>query len=81
MTGEQIRAARSLLGWTANDLAAESGISYPTVQRLDSTQGKLSGRHGTIEAIRGALVANGIQFLESGDTANGLGVALKQTDT
>lgn len=77
MTGEQIRAARSLLGWTANDLATKSGVSYPTVQRLDSTKGKLSGRHDTIEAIRSALSGGGVQFLESGDVATGPGVALR----
>lgn len=76
MTGEQIRAARSLLSWTANDLAAKSGVSYPTVQRLDSTRGKLSGRHDTIEAIRSTFAASGIQFLESGDVATGPGVCL-----
>ena len=77
MNGEQIRAARALLGWTATDLARESGISYPTIQRIDSTKGSLSGRYETIEAIRKALEAKGIQFLENGETALGAGVVLK----
>lgn len=80
MTGEQIRAARSLLGWTANDLAEKSGVSYPTVQRLDSTKGMLSGRHDTIEAIRNALSASGIRFIESGDVATGPGVTLQKPE-
>lgn len=85
MTGEQIRAARSLLGWTATNLAERSGISYPTIQRLDSTKGTLSGRHDTILAIRTTLSAAGIQFLDAGDSAKGAGVALvvagEATDT
>ena len=80
MTGEQIRAARALLGWTANDLASKSGVSYPTIQRLDSTKGTLSGRHDTIETIRSALLAAGVRFLEKGDLASGIGVSLVSDD-
>jgi len=77
MHGENIRAARAILGWTANDLAKAAGISYPTIQRLDATRGKVSGRYDTIEAIRNTLEAQGIQFLESGTVALGAGVALR----
>ena len=77
MLGEQIKAARALLGWTAADLAERSGISYPTVQRLDATKGPVGGRHETVEAIRKALEAEGVQFLETGQVAGGSGVALK----
>lgn len=76
MDGEQIRAARSLLGWTAADLAERSGVSYPTVQRLDATKGQVGGRHETVEAIRKALEAGGVQFLDAGSVAGGPGVAL-----
>lgn len=78
MEGEQIRAARALLGWTAADLAEQSGVSYPTVQRMDATRGQVSGRHETVEAIRKALEARGIQFLESGQVAAGPGVAVRE---
>ena len=78
MLGEQIKAARALLGWTASDLAEKSGVSYPTVQRLDATKGPVGGRHETVEAIRKALEAGGVQFLEKGNAAAGSGVALKE---
>ncbi len=77
MTGEQIRAARALLSWKAADLARASSVSVPTIQRIDSTKGKVAGRYETIEAIRKALEAQGIQFLDTGETALGAGVALK----
>lgn len=77
MTGEQVRAARALLGWTAEKLASESGISYPTIQRLDATQGQVGGRHATVEAVRKALEGAGIEFLGVGDPASGVGVCLK----
>jgi len=75
MNGEQIRAGRALLGWSAADLAARAGISYPTMQRIDATRGPVTGRYETIEAIRRALEAQGIQFLEGGQVAAGPGVA------
>lgn len=77
MQGEQIRAARALLGWTAADLAEKSGVSYPTIQRLDATKGPVGGRFETVDAVRKALENAGIQFLEAGGTAAGPGVALK----
>lgn len=77
MQGEQIRAARALLGWTAADLAERSGISYPTIQRLDATKGPVGGRFETVDAVRRALEAAGIQFLEAGGVSAGVGVALK----
>lgn len=76
MIGEQIRAARALLGWTANDLAERSGVSYPTVQRLDATRGPVSGRFETVEAIRKTFEANGVQFLEANETSKGAGVSI-----
>ena len=77
MNGEQIRAARMLVGWTAADLAVSAGVSYPTMQRLDATKGPVGGRHETVEAIRKALEAQGIQFLEAGQVADGPGVAVR----
>lgn len=77
MDGEQIRAARALIGWTAADLAKASGVSYPTVQRMDATKGRVSGRHDTVEAIRSALETQGVQFLDIGHVAGGPGVALR----
>ena len=78
MDGEQIRAARMLLGITAQDLAEMAGVSVPTMQRMDSARGTASGRHETVEKVRTALEAQGIQFLDEGDTSRGRGVALKR---
>jgi hypothetical protein len=36
VAGPQIRASRALLGWTAARLAAESGVSYSSVQRAET---------------------------------------------
>jgi transcriptional regulator with XRE-family HTH domain len=80
MIGEQIRAGRALAGLSAVELAEKSGISYPTIQRLDATRGPVSGRYETVEAIRLALEAEGVQFLEAGEVAAGPGVTLRARD-
>ena len=77
MTGEQIRAARALLKWSARRLADESGVGWATVQRLESKDGPLAGYEQTHFALRAALETHGIQFLVTGGIAKGPGVALK----
>ncbi|WP_170577993.1 helix-turn-helix transcriptional regulator [Ruegeria arenilitoris] len=72
----QIKAARALLAWSQMDLAERSGISYPTIARLETKDGPIGGRKDTANAIRATLEAQGIQFLDDGDTANGPGVVL-----
>lgn len=80
MTGEQIRAARTLLGWTAAELGEKAGVSYATIQRIDAAQGPVGGRHATVEAVRSVLEGAGVQFLRNGDVSRGDGVALKTSD-
>ncbi|WP_245759255.1 helix-turn-helix domain-containing protein [Tranquillimonas alkanivorans] len=72
-----MKAARSLLGWSQRDLAGKSGISYPTIARLESQDGPLGGRNGTADAIRTALEGAGVEFLDAGPEG-GPGVRLKR---
>lgn len=60
----QVKAARALLGWSQRDLARESGISVPTIMRLEAGDGDLGGRQTTVAAIRQALEAAGVEFIE-----------------
>ena len=70
----QIKAARALLGWSQDDLAARSGVSQPTIKRLEAEGGELGGRAETGEKIRRALQKAGIEFT-NGD---GPGVRLRK---
>ena len=47
--------ARALLGWSQADLAERSGVSEPTVARLEFVHGELGGREGTTHKIRAAI--------------------------
>lgn len=52
ITIRQVKAARALLGWSQSDLARHSGVSEPTIARLEAADGELGGREETIQRIR-----------------------------
>lgn len=68
----QVKAARALLAWSQEDLAEASGVSIPTVARLEAADGPVGGRVATVEAIKTALEKAGVTFLE--DDGQGTGV-------
>jgi transcriptional regulator with XRE-family HTH domain len=72
----QIKAARALLGWSQEKLAATSGVSIPTVKRLEAADGALGGRPETGEKLRTALENGGIVFLD--ENGGGPGVRLRK---
>jgi transcriptional regulator with XRE-family HTH domain len=76
ITTRQVKAARALLGWSQADLARHSGISEPTIARLESSDGALGGRENTAEKIRGAVEKAGIEFIN--ENGGGAGVRLRK---
>ncbi len=75
MKPEQIRMARAALGLGVRELAELAGVSFTTISRFET--GKSGLQHSTAEALRKALEAQGVQFLDAGAVALGAGVALK----
>jgi transcriptional regulator with XRE-family HTH domain len=75
LTSEQIRAARALLRWEQKDLALASGVSLPTIKRLEAKPGLLNAHGPTINALRHALSDAGIQFIP--ENGGGPGVRLR----
>jgi predicted transcriptional regulator len=63
ITSEHIRAARALLRWEQRDLAQASGVSLPTIKRLEVIPGILAAHSSTITALRDALESAGIEFI------------------
>jgi predicted transcriptional regulator len=72
----QLKAARELVAWSQEDLAEKSGVSLPTIQRLEAADGDLGGRPVTGEKIIAALEKAGVEFLDDGQ-----GVRLKSPKT
>ncbi len=66
ITIKQIRAARALLGWSQEELAVKSGVSYPTIARIEAADGKIGGRPDTAAKIISALELAGVEFTNGG---------------
>lgn len=62
ISSEQVRAARALLRWEQRDLAEASKVSLPSIKRLETTPGTLAAQERTVEAIRAAIEAAGVEF-------------------
>lgn len=80
ITAAQMRAARALLGIDQRTLAELSGVSLPTIQRMEASEGNVRGVVDTLTKVVEALSAAGIELL--GDNApspgGGRGVRFKQ---
>lgn len=66
--------ARSALRISVRELAEKAGVSFMTINRFETEKGGM--QHSNAEAVRKALEAEGIQFIDNGDTADGSGVVL-----
>jgi transcriptional regulator with XRE-family HTH domain len=75
-SGSQIRAARGLLGWSASQLAEHAEVTLRTIQRFETLEGVPPSRTGTLDKVRAALEAQGIEFL--GDPDKSPGVRLRR---
>ena len=73
----QIKAARALLAWSQDDLAAAAEVSIPTIKRLEAQDGPLGGRNETGKKIISALESGGVEFLD--ENGGGPGVRLRKT--
>lgn len=80
ITGPQMRAARALLGIDQKALAELSGISLPTVQRMEASPGVVRGTVDTLTKVVEALAAAGIELIgdNAKSDAGGRGVRLRE---
>ncbi len=77
LTSDQIRAARALLRWSAEDLARMSALGVTTVRRAELKVGQTSLTTANDLAIRHALEAAGVEFIDA--NGGGPGVRLRST--
>jgi transcriptional regulator with XRE-family HTH domain len=74
ITPAQCRAARALLDWTQQYLADQARVGIVTVRQLEA--GVSEPRRATLEVIRGALEAAGVEFIDG--NGSGPGVRLRR---
>ena len=79
ITAAQLRAARVLLGIDQRRLAELSGLSVPTIQRMEASETMVRGNVDSLVKLIAAFDAAGIEMIDEGAASNsqGRGVRLK----
>ena len=80
ITSAQLRAARALAGIDQRQLALKSGLSVPTIQRMEASEGVIRGNVDSLMKLIGALEASGIVLIgeHAASPDGGRGVRLKR---
>ena len=80
ISSNQMRAARALLGIDQRKLAELAGVSLPTIQRMEASDGTVRGVVGTLMKVIDALDAAGVELIgnEQPSQGRGRGVRLKE---
>ena len=71
ITAAQMRAARALLGLDQRQLADMSGVSLPTIQRMEASDGNVRGVVDTLTKVVEAFSEAGVELI--GEQAPSLG--------
>ena len=81
ISAPQLRAARALLGIDKRQLADLAGLSVPTIQRMEASNGVVRGNVDSLMKLVGALDAAGIELIGEKAPSNGggRGVRLKSS--
>ena len=80
ISSAQIRAARALLGIDQRKLAELSGLSVPTIQRMEASEEVVRGNVDSLMKLIAALNAAGIELIGHGGASagGGRGVRFKE---
>ena len=74
-----MKAARALLGIDQRDLAAISGLSLPTIQRMESSKGRVRGNVDSLTKVVDSIESAGVGLINKHAVSSdgGCGVRLK----
>ena len=80
ISAPQLRAARALLGIDQRQLADLAGLSVPTIQRMEASEGVIRGNVDSLMKLIAAIDAAGIELIAEGvvSRGGGRGVRLKE---
>ncbi len=73
ITAAQVRAARALLGLDQRRLAEAAGLSLPTIQRMEASDGQVRGNVDSLVKLVDALERAGVELIGEGATSTGQG--------
>jgi transcriptional regulator with XRE-family HTH domain len=73
ISAAQLKAARALLGIDQKELAQLSGLSLPTIQRMEGSDGVIRGNVESLMKLLEALDRLGVIVIRSGEISEGTG--------
>ena len=76
LSAAQLRAARALIGLDQKTLAERAGVSLPTIQRMEASDGNVRGNVDTLTKVVAALEAAGVELI--GEHARSEGVRARR---
>jgi hypothetical protein len=76
LTSSQIRAARALIRWSAEDLARECAVGVTTIRRAELMESETSMTAANNLAVRRTLEEAGVEFID--ENGGGPGVRLRE---
>ena len=77
LTSAQIRAARALIRWSAEDLARVSAVGVTTIRRAELAEDATSLTAANDRSLRRALEDAGVEFID--ENGGGAGVRMKKS--
>ena len=76
LTSAQIRAARGLLRWSAEELAREASLGLATIKRAEGSEKETSMTAANDLTVRRTLESAGVEFID--ENGGGPGVRLRK---
>jgi predicted transcriptional regulator len=80
LSAAQMRAARALLGWDQRQLAEASGVSLPTIRRMEASEANVRGNVDTLVKVVEALERGGMVLIGAGSVSEGGGRGVRLKD-
>ncbi|WP_426039112.1 helix-turn-helix domain-containing protein [Brevundimonas sp. DC300-4] len=77
ISGSQVRAARALLGIDQKQLASLAGLSLPTVQRMERSEGSVRVIVDSLEKVLQAFAIAGVELIADGSPSAGRGIGVR----
>jgi transcriptional regulator with XRE-family HTH domain len=81
ISAHQLRAARALLGIDQRQLAEMSGVSVPTIQRMEASEGNVRGVIDTLTKVIEALDRAGVEIIGDNCESRGRGRGVRLKDS
>jgi transcriptional regulator with XRE-family HTH domain len=81
LTSNQLRAARALLGVDQRTLAERAGVSVPTIQRMEASDGYVRGVVDTLTKVVAALERGGVELISENSVSAGCGRGVRLRET